>query len=129
MLFNSNFFRNSTTESKILSLFEKYIVLLISIFKLISSSIYDKNRLFFSIFTLLIMLISNISILFSSFTFTNPFFTFSFYTFLQKHHLNFPIYSIPVFSNTKSYSFSPVHFNTILQSFFNIFIFFQFINL
>ena len=34
MFFNSNFFRNSTTESKILSLFEEYIVLSISIFNL-----------------------------------------------------------------------------------------------
>ena len=55
MFFNSNFFRNSTTESKILSLFEKYIVLSISIFKLISSSISNKNNLFFSIFPLLII--------------------------------------------------------------------------
>ena len=72
------------------------------------------------------MLISNISILFSSFIFTNPSFTFSFYTFLQKHHFNFPIFLIPVFSNTKSYSFSPVHFNTALQYFY-IFSIYKFI--
>ena len=126
MLFNSNFFRNSATESNMLSLFEKYIVLSISIFKLISSSISDKNSLFFSILPLLIISISNISILFSSFTFTNPSFTFNFYTFLQKHHFNFLISLIPVFSNTKSYSFSPVHFNTALQYFY-IFSIYKFI--
>ena len=126
MFFNSKCFRHSTIESQILPLFEKYIVLSISIFKLISSSISDKNSLFFSIFPLLIMLISNISILFSSFTFTNPSFTFNFYTFLQKHHFNFPIFLIPVFSNTKTYSFSPVHFNTALQYFY-IFSIYKFI--
>ena len=72
------------------------------------------------------MLISNISILFSSFTFTNPSFTFNFYIFLQKHHFNFPIFLIPVFSNTKTYSFSPVHFNTALQYFY-IFSIYKFI--
>ena len=67
MFFNSNFFRNSTTESKILSLFEKYIVLSISIFKLISSSISNKNSLLFSIFPLFKIPIFCISILFYSF--------------------------------------------------------------
>ena len=49
MLFNSNFFRNSTTESKILSLFEKYIVVSISIFKLISFFYSDNKEKIFEV--------------------------------------------------------------------------------